>query len=332
MGLSNQDKENIDMLMRLGESIFSNIEILRNLDSSGFKESQEYKNTIICMNSTLDFENEIYNRIDPEKIYDYILYLNNDFKILINDYQQIEQLLNVDLTDICIKRILNRLYEKLSNNRQFINSDIQILSINSKTKEKNNLAFIDFVNINLAISKDIINTLLGIIDKELKISNSQETTLLLLKIKYYLSFLYPFIENEFLNKNYETNQNVYLTSESLAYNFNIDYKIYASYMRNHSQNLVIPNIIKIANSSSSNEKDLALRNFYSILLRCGLVFSEESIYNHIEEAVNKSISVKNMLTHKTDPNDYLILKCLTAAKKDKQILQIITLKLKKRES
>ncbi len=202
--METKDIELLNKILDLSKKILKIYSILFKLEIKHLKPSKVYSRYLNYLDVLLDLEDEYYKMIPIEKIDLYITYSDrgktfitfSDYSLIINDFYDF----------YFAKRVYNHLkkikdsYKISSYQKGFIKED----------------EFFDQVKfIEAKIENEIAKLFLYYIEQEKKSLKNNDYKNGLTSIKYILSFLNMDIEKE-LTPNFEINDNLYLTSQSLA--------------------------------------------------------------------------------------------------------------------
>jgi len=333
--LNKDDKEDIKILIGLGQSILETKEKLIILEQEGKKNDKQYKTAIEWLHSTLLLEENVYKRIgsEPEKIKAIIFELTSTPDKDIELVKQIENIIALNQSKIIKNRILNKLnLRSINDNVNEINSLAQIIGINKDTNKSTIIKPHSILATNQAIINDIVAAIMVILNKEINNpENPKNVQDFLIRIKYYFSHAFEYIQNDLINNNFEVSSDLYITSQALAEFYGIDLNIYKSALIHTAKDIVIPSMSYlngVANNDFNNRNMLPIIKIYEILMRSGLIFVPEEVSNEISKVMMRNIQIK-LTEHRKDTSDHFIIQIVKKSEKDKVNCKSLSLRLKK---
>lgn len=197
--LKKEDYENISRLINISQQINSLYDELYQLELTNQKE--EYISTINKLKSMLLIEDDIYVKIGNsyEKNIQILNYLkeNRPLSLLSQDDLVFE-------TELVIMRIVSKLNKNvLADSQNLIPDEIKT---NPLLAQQITQILTSSINIRDSILTDLMYCLLAIIQKESDINVHQY----LKKVKYKISYLYPKIEKNMLERNFSVEENPWM--------------------------------------------------------------------------------------------------------------------------
>ena len=329
--LNKDINDNINTLLAVTSSINDTYAKLKELEIKGQKESKEYKRLIECLKSSLELEKSIYDRFpnDLDTLVKIIREVtkNKDFFINFDLKENIDAIINnYDL-------ITRRIYLRLLNKMLEIKDADFIIGTNNPDILENQSAR-NILILHSLIIKDYINTVLVILNKALYDEKYKNINNLLLNVKYSLAFLYDNVENDFLENNFNINNDLYWGATAMGDFYHLDREklkeiqkgtVYGIYYEK------IDNIIKTILNDRSSDKEIFIYAISEILIRACLLFYDDKTVECLKS--NKIKLAQNM------PQNEHNLKILNDAKKrvdnvysfyeqDKELIKVISLKVR----
>ena len=329
--LNKDINDNINTLLAVTSSINDTYAKLKELEIKGQKESKEYKRLIECLKSSLELEKSIYDRFpnDLDTLVNIIREVtkNKDFFINFDLKENIDAIINnYDL-------ITRRIYLRLLNKMLEIKDADFIIGTNNPDILENQSAR-NILILHSLIIKDYINTVLVILNKALYDEKYKNINNLLLNVKYSLAFLYDNVENDFLENNFNINNDLYWGATAMGDFYHLDREklkeiqkgtVYGIYYEK------IDNIIKTILNDRSSEQEIFIYAISEILIRACLLFYDDKTVECLKS--NKIKLAQNM------PQNEHNLKILNDAKKrvdnvysfyeqDKELIKVISLKVR----
>lgn len=200
--LTKQEYETVKQLIDLSTTIKNLYCDLYQLEISTGKQTSKYNEIILKIKQLLKIQEEVYLRLKEnpssnEKILNYII---SNYKNNLSDVNFHNQLVEFDDSIIAI-RIASKLsknsIDNLENKESGLEKDI-FSAINISFEVKRNVLL------------DIIHCLLAVNESYITFSKEFDVNMILKKVKYVVIFLYPELEKEFLENNFEVNKNPYI--------------------------------------------------------------------------------------------------------------------------
>lgn len=316
--LQKQDYEDISFLINISKSIKDMYKELNKTENKFGNDSDEYKKNLERLKTLLNLENNIYNRLknDFYKCEAIIEYLTNlkEYKTSNNSYD----FLFDDTYDLEIARIIIKLNEYMLDRNYTLYTEFEDKSIKNQISKSINYTLKIFPVLQL----DTLRCFLAIIKRE-------NQTELSTYMKYKVSYLFPQIEKEFLNNNFEIVTNPYisaqLVTDLLSNNnsllFNIRMSEFIEKFNDQIDEFVNYDDFDLQKPKIKN--NLLLRIYF---LRSLLIFIDSNTIDKIHGSINEYISaqfneisnIKNILIFLND--------CFEHQKEDVEIPKVLTLK------
>ena len=271
INLNKEDYNIVESLINVSESLYENYIKLKKLEISGKKESVEYQKTINCLKTTLYLEESLYQKIENDK---------NSLNSLLNYFvsnplndltEEIKVTLSNNQSDLIKMRIILRL---ITIKDKFLNH------IKSVTKQ---------LKVRTAVQMDILNTVLNILNRYLNDNNYQVIFNDLFDFKYNLSFMYKFIEEEFLNNNFNINPDLYISGNLVAELNYVPINYLQSYQNLFSKKLLDIYLFNTPKCSDNSDKKAILSE---IISRACLIFIDEITIEKLRGILEKYYELK----------------------------------------
>ncbi len=208
MKTEKNDRELIFQIIEISKKIFKIYSNLIKLEQNKLKESQEYQKNLKYLEILKEIENELYKKINLDKLNYYLNYVDpnlfgtiSNFDLLITDFMDLYPNRRVynRLSNIQI----NWLIKDLQENKIDENNEDQDIMLSVAIEEDFNKLFLYFLN--WFINNDIY-----------KIYQND-----LIRRKYLMQYLISNLEDDFLSK--KTMNKLYLLNETTADLFNLDH-------------------------------------------------------------------------------------------------------------
>lgn len=320
--LQKQDYEDISFLINVSKALGEIYKELYEIENKLGKNSKEYQECLKRLNSFIDIENNIYNGIKNSfnKCLVIIEYLEESMKnkIDVDKYSIIFD--NVYSNELL--RIIIKLKKNMFESEEKIVSLIEFPDENVKQPIVKAFAYSSRI---FSVAKlDTLKCFLAILKKD----NLNE---FYTEMKYKISYLFPEIEEEFLNNGFEVDNNPYISAQLFTDFLSTDKTLLKNIrLTEFSDNLneQIDEFVKYVNSDLENSKiknNLILRTYF---LRSLIIFIDCDIIEKIKENFQKEIISKcdnSYLVHmKRSLN--ILGDCFNHQKEDIEVPKLLTLK------
>lgn len=305
--LTASEKEDLKMIMNISYSLLDNFIKLRNLETNGGHGSEEFESAINCLKSTLLLEESLYSRINPNKI-----------DIFLSEITSRENLVDIS-KDINVSK--TRVFDDLIKRR--------IVSRLLDIKYRNKQNPLEFDNVCYEIKKDIIKTILTILNLYLNDYKYQPIQKQLLNFKYNLSFIFKDIESDFLEHNFSINPDLYWTIYMVTDFYNMPREVVDNFKHSFSSNILDNEFQFIL--AQSNYSLRAIDNYANaiisqILIRVGLLFGTTGLNDDLKEQFEKFTGINKMLNG-DNTSENLVIEAINSYEKDKELPKIVSLKI-----
>ena len=328
--LSKDILENIKTLLAITDSINETYAKLKELEINNQKESKEYQSLIISLKSSLELEKSIYERfpkdLDILSNIDYTISSKEEFWINFNLQDNINAILNNH--NLIKLRIHLNLF-----NRMLAIKDADFVISTNKEEVLENQSSRNILVINATIIRDFVNTLLIILNSYLNDSKYNAIKDLLLNFKYGLSFLYEDIEKDFLENDFNINNDLYWESNVVADYYRLDREKLNAIKRGTVFNIFrekTDNIIEIVINENSSKQEIFTYTISEILIRASLLlFGDKTVnfFNSQKLQLASNMPYNEELLKNLKNAQNRIDSIFAMYEKDKELLNIISLRV-----
>jgi len=326
--LTENDRQDINILIGLGQSILENENKLAELEAKFEKQSSEYKSTIEALKSTLALEENIYARMNltTEKIITILLELGDPLEAT-NFHKQLSTLLTANNNELCTCRIINSLFDRFINDEESaLPNAIGCFSVNNRTGKTQQINPESIIKVEEAIKSDVFNTILTFVTIEADRCENYELRKKLIEKKYNLSFINPKVERSLIDQNFEIGE-LYLTGKAYASINKLDENMYNSCLFKFTKALFDISANRLANMQDKDfTNNNAIANTLKILLKSCLILDNDNFANTLKEQIN----IQTKFMHKPQTKGLqIILNIIAKIDEDRKLPKVITLKLKR---
>jgi len=290
--LTEEDKECVNSLLNISYSIYDSYLNLVELDNKGLKENYEYQRIINNLKTTIYLEESLYEKLGDNPI---VLQSFIDYIINPEDSWDLGNELTIVLNDNIKELIRTRVYLKIIDKRQQNSYKVKISYDKEIMDEFNGL-----INISLNVKKDLINTILRILNLYLNDNKYESIFNKLNNIKYNIEFIYSFVEDELINNDFVINKNFYLVGGLYA-DLENDSENKLTLYQNHYASIIFDYKFEML----WNNLDLSINNIEyfigvisQILTRASLLFINKELRNQYYEHYKQLLEIDNMLNRK----------------------------------
>ena len=239
----------LDELVNLTDLLWEvNCELIA-LENNGLKDSEKWQEKIRDYQNMIQLEAKMYLNITPKEAQDFLKYFSS-----FDDFEtDLKCILDSNTIYLLKRRIENKLFK-------IVNKSSNI-SLN-----ENDMVLYQVNELKNWVIEDLASTILSLINQYFTKDLDKETKNYLEEIKYRLSFIYPFIEEDLLQNNYNINPELYWKSKSLGEILDLSYLQEDLVDYNAS---IIPIVIFEQNHRDSTYSQ---EIFYQILMRAFFLF------------------------------------------------------------
>ena len=351
--LSNDNLKKLNILIIISNTIMQIYLQLSKLEYKENKNNPEYYNLVNILKSFLEVEEKIYQKIDKkieiidEMIYNLLIYKDNNLAI------NLEYLKNNDHENLIKARIANRLDQIIIDNNLYYDDfepEITIDEFINEEDEENlyseygefdfdedkdveedeeiieNESTLNYKNfLQNAVMKDVINTIMWLLNEYINAEEYKDIKNYLLNFKYLISFTYENIDKDLIDNNFEIYKELYLSAEFFQdlngemfdLNF-IKNEQSLDLLDNHGEDLIELYYKEI------DEWQYVKAIMNSIITRAGLIFADSEITKDYKNFIlNEIFDYEG----KNERADKIIYKTLGSIEKDKEIPSIVRFKL-----
>jgi len=307
--LNDIDDENVKSLLNISGSIFEVYEKLRNLEIHNLKDTPEYLKLIESLKSLKKTENSLYKKFDDAFKIDGIIYTFTEGEIRSNLATELKNIVE-PLKEILIKqRICSRLARiNDTNNNYWTPQNIKVLNIENEVR------------------KDIINSILKILNSYLDNQNSNDIIESLYSFKYNLGFVFEHIENDFIKQKFSINENLYLYALYVAENYDMPISIVENYKSDFIADIMTSfskNIIGQTEQTLYNKKYYISFILSQIIIRAALLLDDEERTEGVKEKFKQLSTLDKMRKRDTTGID-LMLETIEMHNDDRELPRTIT--------
>lgn len=328
--LNKEDYELLQSLISITKLISEEYNSLYLLEIQGRKSSDEYFNLMQALMANINLENSIYLKLSKnlESIYaitNYIFpynmpYFEDEIEILKSNEEAelIKIRINIRLSDlIYISSYKDDDNYNEDNDEEYYNEDNDeeydmdeidedVVSENYIKDEESEKSVKEQDELEISIEKDIINTILSILNKMINNPKYNNLKNRLIKLKYNISFIYPYVEEQLFQNYFEINTILYLESKLTLdiqrKNNNILIDTFENYINEIMVNQLDSIIYLLFEDYDDDDK-----KFYALItqiyLRACFVFSKDndifafrqSVREELEQVEEKCELVENIL-------------------------------------
>lgn len=216
--LFKEDLNQIELLIKTTTFIDKLYNKLYELEINGNKETEEYIETIKCLNKNICYENAIYDDLTYENCIAYFKYIYST-EITNTFLSDRDSLLEQNYSNRIIRRILSTLNFKILSNPVHLQeiledkiknyvSDLDDENANSIIERSANVS----IQIKNSLDKDLLNMYLSILEDFINNNNYQIFKNKLINSKYNLSFTNKETEKNLVNNNFTIPKEIYIVS------------------------------------------------------------------------------------------------------------------------
>jgi hypothetical protein len=213
-----KDIDEIEKLIKITTFIDKLYTKLYELEVNGQKKSNEYIETIECLNLNIGYENAYYEGLSEDKYEFYFEYLYNT-KITNKYLSNQTSILKQDYTDRIIRRILSTLHFKIHSNPKHLTQELPeyIKDVLAEMDEDTSNTMLEHsanasIQMTNAIDKDLFNMYLSILDEFINNKDYKMFNKYLINSKYNLSFINKEIEKTLVKNNFSISKEIYVSA------------------------------------------------------------------------------------------------------------------------
>jgi len=313
--LTKSDHEDITSLMNISYSLLDNFIKLRDLEINGGYDSEEYKSTIECLKSTLSLEESFYNRFGNHPL---------KLQAILNEFVTPDKAWDIN-KDVQIANSNNR--EELVKRRIILRLVDKMCRIKRKIPSLDGQIFNNAMEISLTVKKDVINSILCILNLYLQDFKFQTINGNLENMKYNFAFLYQFVEEDFLANNFAINPELYWVANFMANLKRTPIQAVDAYRKSYASELlerVLQDALNHDRYSLRNKDDYANAIISQILIRAGLLFSGEEVVNELANKFQQFMGINQMMNGDNSA-EKLVMEAINLHSSDRSLPKIVTL-------
>ncbi len=299
-GLTIKDYDIVNNLYDITKKIYHELNIIKENDKHNIPNNYTKIKNLIAI------ENRIYNCIDKHSVSNICSFISDlkDYTYAVNyNYAK------CNIGEIVKARIVNKLNYIIDNMdieceyEEMTDTELDELAEVYKDEDNEYFndyfnkdmdlpnTFVDIDNIKEVINQDILKIVFKILDNEININYQEQ----LIDFKYNLMFMYDKVLNEFINKDFQTDKDVYL---NIGVNSSV-YKV-SNELLEILFDEVTWDIIKEQINDLIVESNLEIT---TIIIRSVLIFSSESVINDFKKSLNQYHLNNNILNYLNKDKD-----------------------------
>ena len=312
--LTKNDQEDITALMNISYSLLDNFIKLRDLEINGGYGSDEYKSIIECLKSTLSLEESFYNRFGNHPL---------KLQAILNKFVSSKEAWDIN-KDVQIANANNK--EELVKRRIVLRLVDKMCRIKRKIPSLDGQIFNNAMEISLTVKKDIINSILCILNLYLQDFKFQTINGNLENMKYNFAFLYQFVEEDFLANNFAINPELYWVANFMANIKRTPIQAVEAYRKSYASELLeraLQDALNHDRYSLRNKDDYANAIVSQILIRAGLLFCSEDIVKELTNKFQRYMSVNQMMNG-DNSGEKFVMEALNLHSSDRSLPKIVT--------
>lgn len=284
------------------------IEINHNINSN------EYKKELENLKIALDIEYKKYNKenISQNNAIAFLsIILNNLEKQLSSNEIAIHTL---DFENKESRRVLNRLCDLLNENyysKDFIAEEVLLFSNKLNEYNDNNSSIFKSLVLYNSLERDLLYNFVyylnNVISKEKNIDNKNK----FIKLKYFVTYLYSFLEKEMINKDFNIND-LNTTSDLISGLLNIKYEDFNDFKIMYYEDIVYSNMITLVDIDDfSINKEYLSMMVSSCMIKSSLLNLDNETILKINNNFHELIDSDNY--NKVCPNNSISEKIIISA-------------------
>lgn len=309
-----EDKNILVLIINITHSLMDNLEELYLLEIDGKKDSFDFDKAINSIRQTILLEQSLYEEITDsfDRIKLFINYVANN-KYYGKISEDLDAVIDDDKDKLIKIRIIQNLFERIN-------------TPNIHLELYNNPSYcID--DIKWAVTKDVINTILKLLDLEL--DNNLDIKSYLCKYKYNIAFVYNFVLSDFLNNNFDINKDLYWSSLLYESLYNIDPNILKAFYTECAFDILGESSDRLGNISNISLKEkqiMANAVMEQIIIRSSLLFMDKNEIEEIKSMIEKSVIISK-LVNGGSLSEEMLLNAVNNYEKDREVPMILRMVL-----
>lgn len=340
--LVEQDYEWLDKIIQTTTSIQTLYQKLFLLEVMGRKDTIEYTKLLDYLNIALEVEEQTYCSayLDNNKSQALIQYIL-DNKVPDGFKNDFESILMLDYSNIVLRRVLNNLNYNIAFDYERIKKSLSKDLINSMRKlgipnfqEVIFQAVYSGAELKRAFEKDILVGFLVFLDECVHKLDYQSFKKDLLFVKYNMSFVYKFLENDMVNNKFVV-PDVFTFSSTLVRDVTrTDDDFYGSLKDDYGAKASIKQIsalLQVSDADYDNGNEMITAILRECMLRSSFLFMSDEALLNLNEEFHDFVESREYLQEY--PNNQIsedkIIKCFRSIKRDRNKL-VLSLNDRKR--
>ena len=340
--LVEQDYEWLDKIIQTTTSIQTLYQKLFLLEVMGRKDTIEYTKLLDYLNIALEVEEQTYCSayLDNNKSQALIQYIL-DNKVPDGFKNDFESILMLDYSNIVLRRVLNNLNYNIAFDYERIKKSLSKDLINSMRKlgipnfqEVIFQAIYSGAELKRAFEKDILVGFLVFLDECVHKLDYQSFKKDLLCVKYNMSFVYKFLENDMVNNKFVV-PDVFTFSSTLVRDVTqTDDDFYVSLKDDYGEKasvMQISALLQVSDADYDNGNEIITAILRECMLRSSFLFMSDEALLNLNEEFHDFVESREYLQEY--PNNQIsedkIIKCFRSIKRDRNKL-VLSLNDRKR--
>ena len=312
--LPSEDYENLKHLFLIEFTIYNIYNKLTSLESENKKNTEEYNKYVNSLTYHMSLEDDFYKKYSdkPVKISEILFYLIGNEK---NDFVfNLSSIMSDKIENLIRIRIVNRLekiitFEEYLEDEELTEDDYACLNmidaeiienLDSEITEAEEVERKYFIetSIDYEIEKDILNTILRILNEYINDYRYQSIKDKLIKYKYLLSLTFKNIENDFIENNFEISESLYWTSKLKADGFGTDTTYFYESKHDYVEDIFVEfgnmllDLFENCQENDINSYDLIISQ---IVIRAISIFSDKYTLQTYYDYLKETIKDRNIL-------------------------------------
>lgn len=308
----------LDQIKLLSYHILKNYNSLKLLEIEGRSESEEFKSLIQTLNRNLCLENLLYDKLGSNP---------NELSIILDDITmaalawdlEVDYILLVEnkSVDLVDRRIILKICDRI--NQSNIINPLMPLVVGNPNVDSSSYSYVE---LSVATRIDFINTILALLNEQIYNENDNIIRTKLVELKYNISFLYQFVEKDFLIHNFAINPELYWISPAVANIRQIGEVMVSNYQTHYAAgiNYQIERLIEMSKKDLSEKDKYFNALAYQIIIRASLIMGKEGMIIKLEKYLSKN-------KYKRNSACFMLKDALNMYELDKELPRIVKLDL-----
>lgn len=323
--ITKKDLEQIEAILRNNKNIQRLYDKLSELEVQRKKNTKEFKDLLNYISIVIEVEDKLYNEanLTPEKTLSWIKFL-----------KRIK-----DKDNIIIRRILNNLFQKLTNNYNILinlpnkelSNVLKICGINLTDQNSKKEEVCKCILIKESIQKDSYHIFISFLQEETNNPKQKKFNEHLIKSKYEAIFQNKDIELFTLKNNFDLPNNPYIFSPIIKDIYNINPKLYTNIKDIIGSKIVstqIYKILEIKDEEYNNINIVASQIIRQCMIKSYLTLMSDTKISDVNYELHELIEDKDYeeLYPNHNISENIIINLFKSIKKDKEKIKILSIK------